>query len=181
MGLLSTKCWGFLSLSRTVSPEEPRSTKLLPASFEGPTRVAYVDPHSTRSNNTPNTKVHGPTWGPSGTDRIQMGPMLAPGTLLSTLLWLQFCWENLWHLPGDNFRVNAQGGIDMDQKLLMWRDNPISQGEWVNRTLWWVMSASAQEPIHNSTLGRHHQYQISLVYNMDYSVSNQSTSKKRTS
>ena len=25
----------------------------------------------------------GPTWGPSGTDRTQVGPMLAPGTLLS--------------------------------------------------------------------------------------------------
>ena len=27
----------------------------------------------------------GPTWGPSGTDRTQVGPMLAPGTLLSGL------------------------------------------------------------------------------------------------
>ena len=26
----------------------------------------------------PNSKVHGHPWGPSGTDRIQVGPMLAP-------------------------------------------------------------------------------------------------------
>ena len=28
-------------------------------------------------------KFMGPTWGPSGADRTQMGPMLAPWTLLS--------------------------------------------------------------------------------------------------
>ena len=31
----------------------------------------------------------GPTWGPSGADRTQLGPMLAPWTLLSGLLWSQ--------------------------------------------------------------------------------------------
>ena len=32
----------------------------------------------------------GPSWGPSGADRTQMGPMLAPWTLLSrTLLWMR--------------------------------------------------------------------------------------------
>ena len=31
----------------------------------------------------PDRKVHGPTWGPSGADRTQVGPMLAPWTLLS--------------------------------------------------------------------------------------------------
>ena len=30
----------------------------------------------------------GPTWGPSGADRTQVGPMLAPWTLLSGDLWL---------------------------------------------------------------------------------------------
>ena len=34
----------------------------------------------------------GPTWGPSGADRSQVGPMLAPWTLLSGLL-------NLWEHP----------------------------------------------------------------------------------
>ena len=33
----------------------------------------------------PDSKVHGPTWGPSGADRTQVGPMLAPWTLLSGL------------------------------------------------------------------------------------------------
>ena len=31
----------------------------------------------------------GPTWGPSGADRTQVGPMLAPWTLLSG--WFQWC------------------------------------------------------------------------------------------
>ena len=31
----------------------------------------------------PDSKVHGPTWGPPGSYRPQMGPMLAPWTLLS--------------------------------------------------------------------------------------------------
>ena len=31
----------------------------------------------------PDSKVHGPTWGPPGSCRPQMGPMLAPWTLLS--------------------------------------------------------------------------------------------------
>ena len=32
------------------------------------------------------TKFMGPTWGPPGPCRPQMGPMLAPGTLLSGML-----------------------------------------------------------------------------------------------
>ena len=41
----------------------------------------------------------GPTWGPSGTDRTQVGPMLAPWTLLSGLLWrYHFCFaeRHMW-------------------------------------------------------------------------------------
>ena len=34
-------------------------------------------------NDIPDSKVLGPTWGPSGADRTQMGPMLVPWTLLS--------------------------------------------------------------------------------------------------
>ena len=29
-----------------------------------------------------------PTWGPSGVDRTQVGPMLAPWTLLSGMVWI---------------------------------------------------------------------------------------------
>ena len=32
----------------------------------------------------------GPTWGPSGAERTQVGPMLAPWTLLSGLCWMVF-------------------------------------------------------------------------------------------
>ena len=34
----------------------------------------------------PDSKARGPTWGPSGADRTQVGPMLAPRTLLSGML-----------------------------------------------------------------------------------------------
>ena len=37
-----------------------------------------------------------PTWGPSGADRTQVGPKLAPWTLLSGMSWLCIrCWECL--------------------------------------------------------------------------------------
>ena len=35
-------------------------------------------------------KFMGPTWGPSGVDRTQVGPMLAPWTLLSGNTWICF-------------------------------------------------------------------------------------------
>ena len=51
-------------------------------------------------------RLMGPTWGPSGADRTQVGPMLAPGTLLSGLrvpqlpfhLWLFQNWMNKYIL-----------------------------------------------------------------------------------
>ena len=36
------------------------------------------------------TSFMGPTWGPSGTNRTQVGPMLAPWTLLSGLLFIEY-------------------------------------------------------------------------------------------
>ena len=39
----------------------------------------------------------GPTWGTSGADRTQVGPMLAPWTLLSGMLFLEI------ELPTKNF------------------------------------------------------------------------------
>ena len=44
----------------------------------------------------PDSKVHGPTWGPSGADRTQVDPMLAPWTLLSGLVrWIHR--YSQWH------------------------------------------------------------------------------------
>ena len=37
----------------------------------------------------PDSKTHGPIWGPPGADRNQVGPMLAPWTLLSGKVWNQ--------------------------------------------------------------------------------------------
>ena len=36
---------------------------------------------------SPIARLMGPTWGPSGGDRTQVGPMLAPWTLLSGFQW----------------------------------------------------------------------------------------------
>ena len=47
----------------------------------------------------------GPTWGPSGADRTQVGPMLAPWTLLSGYRWpkastccINQCWPSNWRI-----------------------------------------------------------------------------------
>ena len=41
----------------------------------------------------------GPTWGPSGTDRTQMGSMLAPWTLLSEVWTVELCSQSYqWYL-----------------------------------------------------------------------------------
>ena len=47
------------------------------------------------------TRFMGPTWGPSGADRTQMGPMLAPWTLLSGLWLMPFI--NLYAMRNKKF------------------------------------------------------------------------------
>ena len=44
-------------------------------------------------------RLMGPTWGPSGADRTQVGPMLAPWTLLSGLLLHQFSPKPIQQTP----------------------------------------------------------------------------------
>ena len=50
---------------------------------------------------SPIAKFMGPTWGPSGANRTQVGPMLAPWTLLSGMLYNKthpYCWKCFsWH------------------------------------------------------------------------------------
>ena len=41
-------------------------------------------------------RIMGPTWAPSGADRTQVGPMLAPWTLLSEILCDKICDEKKW-------------------------------------------------------------------------------------
>ena len=46
----------------------------------------------------------GPTWGPPGSCRPQMGPMLAPWTLLSVYIFIYMLWQNqLWNVYWINF------------------------------------------------------------------------------
>ena len=50
--------------------------------FTSPRNPLSVHPDPEYSETSPDSKVHGPTWGPSGTDRIQVGPMVTPWSLL---------------------------------------------------------------------------------------------------
>ena len=51
-------------------------------------------------------RFKGSTWGPSGADRIQVGPMLAPWTLLS----------GSWHLTSSETRLLFQQRLQADNK-----------------------------------------------------------------
>ena len=52
--------------------------------------------HSGMCAATPSSKVHGANMGPSGADRTQVGPMLAPWTLLSGKPWEEGEWVFVW-------------------------------------------------------------------------------------
>ena len=48
----------------------------------------YVFVANIQTKGVPDSKVHGPTWGPSRADRSQVDTMLAPLTLLSGVLYV---------------------------------------------------------------------------------------------
>ena len=50
----------------------------------------------------------GPTWGPSGADRIQVGPILAPWTLLSGSLYINVGWGVYQHVAAHALGLNCQ-------------------------------------------------------------------------
>ena len=60
--------------------------------------------HDHSGNSIPDSKVHGPTWGPPGSCRPQMGPMLAPWTLLS---WIIIVWPH----PANNWYEGHNIGV----------------------------------------------------------------------
>ena len=54
------------------------------------TSLSWEDPiHFTSSHTVPSliARFIGPTWGPSGADRTQVGPMMAPWSLLSAMAY----------------------------------------------------------------------------------------------
>ena len=77
------------------------------------------------------SKVHGPTWGPSGADRTQVGPMLAPWTLLS--VWI----SNMRIVPLGFFRCFApgqalQGSSYISGYINMSFPNYVYQNKWTD-------------------------------------------------
>ena len=79
-------------------------------------RLSSVPGNARAASTSLRARFMGPTWGPSGADRTQVGPMLAPWTLLSGMIpacmtWLRF--QNsayTWH----NMLLN-----DIDKKKLV--------------------------------------------------------------
>ena len=77
----------------------------------------------------------GPTWGPSGADRTQVGPMLAPWTLLSRSVLLQFDKDRMY------------GYID-------WSSSPsinCLRAEIHRTCCYWILVSVLQQRIANST------------------------------
>ena len=79
----------------------------------------------------------GPTWGPSGADRTQMGPMLAPWTLLSgdiSIIKIKQSRDNLMFIMGNPKLVRWDLYIETDLRVML-------QDHWASRaqtpTLQW--------------------------------------------
>ena len=68
-----------------ISQQIKHNVKSLGGSFESlfPGKTEYEYFLKNFATNIPDSKVHLAKWGPSGADRTQAGPMLAPWTLLS--------------------------------------------------------------------------------------------------
>ena len=83
--------------------------------------------HCHRNNSTALiSRFMGPTWGPSGADKTQVGPMLAPWTLLSG--WLCFGYINGISIYGfHHIRQGCLSGIETDIGLLWYKgiDNEV--------------------------------------------------------
>ena len=67
----------------------------------------------------PDSKVHGPAWGPHGADRTQVGPMLAPWTLLSGLPIKSFNTMRL-RQNGWNFADDTYKRIFLNENVRIW-------------------------------------------------------------
>ena len=78
----------------------------------------------------PDNKVHGATMGPSGADRTQVGPMLAPWTLLSGWTWILLSYNKFpspWVIYSNNKCVSTQ-----DTPFCLIRHISINvSGEWL--------------------------------------------------
>ena len=104
----------FPTLSITISQQLSGASTSLHA---GTVRHPYVALHHSMSGNRVETdgrpivtliaRFTGPTWGPSGAGRNQVGPMLAPWTLLSGYIRQQFGgWIETRHSGVGNLRAS---------------------------------------------------------------------------
>ena len=99
----------------------------------------------------------GPTWGPSGSGRTQVGPMLAPWTLLSGKLlyplfrlahWSVWLWSSSVHEDRANYLsliLNQTWSVHLNMRdgcLLHWTANKFDNWESKNNAdnlYWWKL------------------------------------------
>ena len=92
--------WNFNRNSNIFSQEKAFENVVceMASNFSWPQCVYRVGCGGMRGTYSLIVRFMGPTWGPSGADRTQVGPMLAPWTLLSGLFLFrfQFCCRHYW-------------------------------------------------------------------------------------
>ena len=78
-------CWSILSISFKVTSLAPGQSSDCPNASEAALKNMdeKIPWHHYVLITYPDSKVPGPAWGPYGSDRTQVGPILAPWTLLS--------------------------------------------------------------------------------------------------
>ena len=74
------------------------------------------------TSNNPDSKIHGSTWGPAGSCRPQVGPMLAQRTLLSGKLSLPWEHEQFAHSVHILFSIYCIA-IIIRRRVITWTDN----------------------------------------------------------
>ena len=89
-------------------------------------------------------KFIGPTWGPSGADRTQVGPMLAPWTVLSGNVILSLHGQN-----GRPFEDHFFNCIFLNGNVRIWIQNLlkfVSKVQWTIRKHWFRQWFGVKQP-----------------------------------
>ena len=116
--------------------QPPQSPLLFSLFFAAKSRVVWIAKRP-RHNwyDVPDSKVHGANMGPSGADRTQVGPMLAPWTLLSGVQYIMLM---TWR--GNAFRITSH----------LWGESTVL----VRNPLWHEMLSALLEFCGNNLLNK---------------------------
>ena len=81
----SWECWPISNIKKLVGYRQPDATEYI---FMEITQYKLRDSRCHRCITSLIARFMRPTWGPPGADRTQVGPMLAPWTLLSGMAYI---------------------------------------------------------------------------------------------